>query len=170
MTPPRSASFQQKTAITKKNPVPITWFDERDFHNKCQLFGKTLYYQGDLSYFEAVNKETLKNAFIRLEEMNIILVKRSRNTKILPTIALSPEYVPTRNDQGAIEPKGKLWDLVEHIGKFRREGKNRRDNATVSFRVLRLAEIVGQPSTADVGVMNNLMGRSVKTAQPEAKL
>ncbi|CAG8484079.1 7131_t:CDS:10 [Paraglomus brasilianum] len=170
MAPPMSASLQQKTTISKKNPAPITWFDERDFHNKCQLFGKTLYYQGDLSYFEAVNKETLKNAFIRLEELNIILVKRSRNTKILPTIALSPEYVPTRNAQGAIEPKGKLWDLVEQIGKFRREGKNRRDNATVSFRVLRLAEIVGQPSTADVGVMNNLMGRSVKTAQPEAKL
>jgi hypothetical protein len=169
MTPPKS-TLQQKATIHKKNPPPITWFDERDFHNKCQWFGKTLYYQGDLSYFEAVNKETLRNAFIRLEELNIILVKRSRNSKVLPTIALNSEYIPTRNAQGAIESKGKLWDLVEQIGKFRREGKNRRDNATVSLRVLRLAEIVGQPSTADVGVLNGLMGQSTKAGQSEAKL
>ncbi len=155
---------------TIKNPVPITWFNERDFHNKCQLFGKTLYYQGDLSYFEAINKETLKNAFIKLEEVGLIMVKRSRSTKVMPTIALHPDYVPTRNSEGAIEPKGKLWDLVERIGKFRREGKNRRDNATVSSRVLRLAEMVGTPTTADTVVMTNLMSRPVKAGKPEAKL
>ncbi|GES76797.1 putative acyltransferase [Rhizophagus clarus] len=88
----------------------------------------------------------------------------------MTTIALSPDYIPTRNSDGAIEPRGKLWDLVERIGKFRREGKNRRDNATVSSRVLRLAEIVGAPSTADVVVMTNLMSRPVKAGKPEAKL
>ncbi|CAG8460948.1 9428_t:CDS:10 [Funneliformis caledonium] len=157
-----------KTAA--KESVPITWFNERDFHNKCQLFGKTLYYEGDLSYFEAINKETLKNAFIRLEEVGLIMVKRSRNTKVMPTVALHPDYVPTRNSEGAIETKGKLWDLVERIGKFRREGKNRRDNATVSSRVLRLAEMVGAPTTADVVVMTNLMSRPVKAGKLEAKL
>ncbi|CAI2170937.1 2421_t:CDS:10 [Funneliformis geosporum] len=158
------------TNTATKDPVPITWFNERDFHNKCQLFGKTLYYQGDLSYFEAINKETLKNAFIRLEEVGLIMVKRSRNTKVMPTIALHSDYVPTRNSEGAIETKGKLWDLVERIGKFRREGKNRRDNATVSSRVLRLAEMVGTPTTADVVVMTNLMSRPVKAGKLEAKL
>ncbi|EXX75719.1 hypothetical protein RirG_039440 [Rhizophagus irregularis DAOM 197198w] len=172
MTPTNSP--QPTTTIvnktTSKKPVPIIWFNEQDFHNKCQIFGKTLYYQGDLSYFEAINKETLKNAFIRLEEVGLIMVKRSHNTKVMTTIALSPDYIPTRNSEGAIEPKGKLWDLVERIGKFRREGKNRRDNATVSSRVLRLAEIVGTPTTADVVVMTNLMSRPVKAGKPEAKL
>ncbi len=36
------------------------------------------------------------------------------------------------------KPTGRLWDLCENISKFRREGKNRRDTATVSSRVLRL--------------------------------
>ncbi|CAG8555813.1 6406_t:CDS:10 [Racocetra fulgida] len=154
---PTNSHRRLTTPIVNKNtnnkPVPITWFSERDFQNKCQLFGKTLYYQGDLSYFEAVNKETLKNAFIYLEDAGVIM----------PTIALAPDFVPTRNSDGVIEAKGELWNLVEKIGKFRREGKNRRDNATVSSRVLKLAEMVGTPTTADVDVITNL------TTQPGLK-
>ncbi|CAG8637796.1 8623_t:CDS:2, partial [Cetraspora pellucida] len=171
---PTNTSRQTPNPIINKNtnnkPVPITWFNERDFQNKCQLFGKTLYYQGDLSYFEAVNKETLKNAFILLEDAGVIMVKRSRNVKIQPTIALAPEFVPTRNSDGFIEAKGELWNLVEKIGKFRREGKNRRDNATVSSRVLKLAEMVGTPTTADVDVITNLTSRPSKIGKLEAKL
>ncbi|CAG8613436.1 4831_t:CDS:10, partial [Acaulospora morrowiae] len=154
---------------TTQSSISTTWFYEHDFHNKCQKFGKTLYYQGDLSYFEAVNKETLKNAFLLLENKEIIMVKRSRNSKIQPTIALNVDYIPTRNAEGAIEPRGKLWDLVENIGKFRREGKNRRDNATVSTRVLKLAELVGAPTAADV-VMNNLATKPEMSGRLEAKL
>jgi hypothetical protein len=49
-------------------------------------------------------------------------------------------------------PEGKLWDLCEQIGRFRREGKNRRDTSTVAARVLRLASMTGvlvmaQPKT-----------------------
>ena len=42
-----------------------------------------------------------------------------------------------------IEPRGRLWELCEQIGRFRREGKNRRDTATVANRVLRLASLAG---------------------------
>ena len=42
-------------------------FESSTDHTTSQL-GKTLYHQGDLSYFEAVNKETLKNAYQRFEE------------------------------------------------------------------------------------------------------
>ncbi|CAG8507080.1 11866_t:CDS:10 [Ambispora leptoticha] len=161
MTPPASTT-KRFDKITTHKPIPIVWFNERDLHNKCQLFGKTLYYQGDLSYFEAISKETLKNAFIRYEHMGIIMVKRSQNSKVPTTIALNPDYVPTRNAKGAIEASGKLWNFVEHVGRFRREGKNRRDNMTVSSRVLRLAEMVGMPNTADVEV--------IKAGIPEAKL
>lgn len=34
-----------------------------------------------------------------------------------------------------------LWDFVEHIGKYRREGKHRRDNETTGKRTLRLARM-----------------------------
>ncbi|CAJ0649031.1 560_t:CDS:10 [Entrophospora sp. SA101] len=170
MTPTSNPSQETSITTDTRTTASITWFNESDFHNKCQIFGKTLYYQGDLSYFESINKETLKNAFIKLEDEDIIRVKRSRNTKIMTTVALHPDYVPTRNKEGAIEPKGNLWDLVERIGKFRREGKNRRDNATVSSRVLSLVEKVGTPSTADVAVMAPIMSRPVKIGKPESKL
>ncbi|CAJ0747851.1 21784_t:CDS:10 [Entrophospora sp. SA101] len=166
MTPTSNPSQETSITTDTRTTASITWFNESDFHNKCQIFGKTLYYQGDLSYFESINKETLKNAFIKLEDEDIIRVKRSRNTKIMTTVALHPDYVPTRNKEGAIEPKGNLWDLVERIGKFRREGKNRRDNATVSSRVLSLVEKVGTPSTADVAVMAPIMNLNPTMADP----
>jgi len=49
-------------------------------------------------------------------------------------------------------PHGRLWDLVETIGRFRREGKNRRDNATVAIRVLRLARMVTRWKGGEVKV------------------
>ncbi|KAJ3218193.1 hypothetical protein HDU67_006455 [Dinochytrium kinnereticum] len=40
-------------------------------------------------------------------------------------------------------PDGRLWEMCEQIGRFRREGKNRRDTATVAIRVMRLAKLAG---------------------------
>lgn len=44
---------------------------------------------------------------------------------------------------GDMLPKGRLWDFIEKIAQSRREGKNRRDGATVSTRVLRHVETIG---------------------------
>lgn len=112
--------------------------------------GKTLYHQGDLSYFEAVNKETLKNAWTRFEEEGIILVGKSKNAKVQPKAKLAPEWESRRHPiTGALVPEGRLWDFAEKIAQSRREGKNRRDGATVSTRVLRLTDIIGQALYAD---------------------
>lgn len=106
--------------------------------------GKTLYHQGDLSYFEAVNKETLKNAYNRYEEEGIILISKSRNSRIQPRCKLAPEWTPSRHPTtGLMAPEGRLWDFIEKIAQSRREGKNRRDGATVSTRVLMLTEQLG---------------------------
>ncbi|RCH90268.1 hypothetical protein CU098_003351 [Rhizopus stolonifer] len=115
------------------------WVDSALFSNRTQSLGKTLYYQGDLSYLEAVNKETLSNAFMRYQEQNILLKKRHNSPKPWSEVAISPDYTPERQN-GVLIPRGHLWELVERIGRFRREGKNRRDNATV----LRLADILGE--------------------------
>lgn len=40
--------------------------------------------------------------------------------------------------------QGRLWDFVGRIASSRREGKNRRDGATVSTRVIRLADMLGR--------------------------
>ncbi|KAF9169199.1 hypothetical protein BGX21_010847 [Mortierella sp. AD011] len=127
-------------------PQPY-WIEERVSMEKTQMFGKTLYYQGDLSYFESVNMETLKNGFNRLSDYGIMMVKKATNSKEKTKVALHPDFMPSRGADGRLSCNGTLWDMVEHIGTFRREGKNRRDNATVSSRVLRFAEIVANAPT-----------------------
>ena len=122
-----------------------TWLDSRKTQETAQVLGKTLYHQGDLSYFEAVNKETLKNSFQFFEEEGMILVRKSSSKGTPSAIRLAPECTPERGpEEGAIMPEGRLWDFIEKIAKSRREGKNRRDGATVSSRVIRLADLVGK--------------------------
>ncbi|KAG7005005.1 acyltransferase [Physcia stellaris] len=119
--------------------------DIKQVQDKAQLAGKTLYHQGDLSYFEAVNKETLKNAYQLFEEEGMIIHNKSKDPKIPSTVRLAPEWTPTRDEKtGSIVPQGKLWQFTEMIAQSRREGKNRRDGATVSTRVLALADKVGR--------------------------
>ncbi|KAG0018533.1 hypothetical protein BGZ81_010189 [Podila clonocystis] len=133
----------------------LHWIEERVFMEKTQMFGKTLYYQGDLSYFESVNMETLKNGFSRLADYGILVVKKPTNAKERTKVALHPDFMPSRSADGQVIASGALWDLVEHIGMFRREGKNRRDNATVSSRVLRFAEVVANaPAPVKKGALS----------------
>lgn len=107
--------------------------------------GKTLYHQGDLSYFEAVNKETLKNSYQRFEEEGIIQVVKSRDARVPPRLRVAPEWRPGRDpDTGRLLASGPLWDFTEKIASSRREGKNRRDGATVSTRVVRLTDELGR--------------------------
>ncbi|KAI7887357.1 putative acyltransferase [Lichtheimia hyalospora FSU 10163] len=117
--------------------------DMKVFSNRAQALGKTLYYQGDLNYLEAVNKETLSTAFNRYQEQDIITIQRHATPKSWIEISLTDHYVPERVN-GMLIPQGALWDLADRIGKFRMEGKNRRDSQTVSTRVLRLAEILAE--------------------------
>ncbi|KAK3935658.1 putative glycerol-3-phosphate acyltransferase [Diplogelasinospora grovesii] len=121
------------------------WIQVSKAHNSAQLLGKTLYHQGDLSYFEAVNKETLKNSYTRFEEEGIIQVVKSKDTKIPPRLRLAPEWKPARDSKtGNLIASGRLWDFTEKIASSRREGKNRRDGATVSTRVVKLTDELGR--------------------------
>ncbi|KAI7891829.1 putative acyltransferase [Mucor mucedo] len=137
--------FTLAPSVAGQEPI---WVDSKLFANRTQSLGKTLYYQGDLSYLEAVNKETLSNAFTRYEEQHILLKRRHTTPKTWSEVAVSPAYTPERQN-GILIPRGHLWELVERIGKFRREGKNRRDNATVSTRVLRMADILGEDNAKE---------------------
>ena len=107
--------------------------------------GKTLYHQGDLSYFEAVSKETLRNSYQRFEEEAIIHVVRSKDWREPARLCLAREWRAPRDPAAAnaLVPAGRLWDFTERIASSRREGKNRRDGATVSTRVLRLTDELG---------------------------
>ncbi|OGM42109.1 acyltransferase [Aspergillus bombycis] len=121
------------------------WIDLKKAQDSAQLLGKTLYHQGDLSYFEAVNKETLKNSYQRFAEEGIILVRKGKESRAAPVVKLAPEWTPERDPStGKLLPRGRLWDFTELIAQSRREGKNRRDGATVSSRVLIMTDLVGR--------------------------
>lgn len=109
-------------ALTPPQGQPDMWLGLTQVQDMAQLFGKTLYQQGDLSYFEAVNKETLKNAYQRFEEEGIILVSRSKDAKIQSTMKLAPGWKPSRDEVGGIKAEGRLWDFTESIACSRREG------------------------------------------------
>ncbi|KPV77785.1 uncharacterized protein RHOBADRAFT_48040 [Rhodotorula graminis WP1] len=124
-------------ALTPTTPPPsddepIAWFAEKAFQTSAQLLAKTLFAQGDVSYLEAVNQATLLNAFQRMVDVGVLLTRRGSSG---PLMALHPDWVPRRTEDGTIVPEGRLWEFVERLSRFRREGKNRRDNRTVSTRV-----------------------------------
>ncbi|GAB0132982.1 hypothetical protein EsDP_00001402 [Epichloe bromicola] len=142
------ASWLAAVSLMGLSPPPGTnediWIEQNKAQNSAQLLGKTLYHQGDLSYFEAVNKETLKNSYTRFQDDHIVHVVKSKDPKIPPRLQLDPEWRPSRDPEtGALLAEGKLWDFTEKIASSRREGKNRRDGATVSVRVLRLTDELG---------------------------
>ncbi|KAJ5599743.1 hypothetical protein VI817_000877 [Penicillium citrinum] len=152
-----------------------TWIDMKKSQDSAQLLGKTLYHQGDLSYFEAVNKETLRNSYQRFEEEGIILVAKDKETRAGPSLKLAPEWTPERDpNTGKVLDRGRLWDFTELIAQSRREGKNRRDGATVSSRVLTMSDIVGRQlfynaaAPAPAGVSSRQMRR--KAIATDSKL
>lgn len=72
---------------------------------------------------------------------------KSKDTKVPPRLRLAPEWQPRRDPKkkGELDVVGsKLWAFTEKIASSRREGKNRRDGATVSTRVVRLTDTLGQ--------------------------
>lgn len=184
--PPPEKSKAKDTTATSTTTNANPWLDQKKVQDRAQLLGKTLYHQGDLSYFEAVNKETLKNAYTRFEEDGIVAVSRSRDSRVPPTLRLADDWVPSRDPAtGHILPKGRLWDFAEMISQSRREGKNRRDGKTVVGRVLGLVEKVGaqlfvdgavagstkvleEAKVAEVGVSAKQKGEALERAEEEA--
>lgn len=139
LTPPMDNLEAQKG-----EPV---WLDNKAVQANAQLLGKTLYAQGDLSYLEAVNKETLRNAHNRFQEEGIIEVKKppkGNRTGASEMVRLADDWIPQRNLDGKLKPEGKLWEFCEEISKSRLEGKNRRDGDAVVGRVMRLVETVSE--------------------------
>lgn len=142
------------------------WVDLRQVQNYAQLLGKTLYHQGDLSYFEAVSKESLSKGYSRVEEEGVLVVVRSKDSKVAPRVRLGESWAPSRDADGKIVVQGsKLWELCERISLSRREGKNRRDGSTVQTRVIGLVELVGE----QLWVKARLPGVDVAQVEPEEK-
>lgn len=122
--------------------------EEKTFMERIQLFGQTLFYEGDLVYLEAINKETLKNAVSRMKEFGILVTRQrppapGAKGGSVTMITLHPDWITDFALPGGkapfTRPTGRLWEMAERIGRYRREGKQRRDNASTSNRVLKMA-------------------------------
>lgn len=80
----------------------------------------------------------------------MVHVVKSKDPKVPPRIQLDPSWRPPRDPStGALLPEGRLWEFTEKVAMSRREGKNRRDGATVSGHVLKLADSLGQQMFAE---------------------
>ncbi|KAL5118091.1 hypothetical protein ACEQ8H_003926 [Pleosporales sp. CAS-2024a] len=163
LTPPVSQPSPSSCSSSSSRP----WLELKKVQDRAQLLGKTLYHQGDLSYFEAVNKETLKNAYTRFQDEAIITVTKPSD-KLPALIRLSDEWVPVRGQHCGIIAQGPLWRFAEKISLSRREGKNRRDGATVQHRVLHLADVVGK-QLWEGGVANASLDKEEKTYDKKEK-
>lgn len=94
----------------------LSWIDERVFLARCQFLGKSLYYEGDVSYLESVNIETIKNALKRLKDMGLLMhhvgssapvanVKTVSNSNgSISWIRLDPGWLPQDNLPSVPEP------------------------------------------------------------------
>ena len=174
-----SQDMLREQATPKSRRTTQVLFLKRYADSQSSRLGKTLYHQGDLSYFEAVNKETLKNAFQLFEDEGIVNLHKSKDKKIPSTIKLAKGWTPRRDlATGNIVPEGNLWSFIETIASSRREGKNRRDGATVSTRVLVLADKVGgqlfesaaAPGDVTVDAMRSPKKRRRKEMETKARL
>lgn len=162
----------------------ILWFSAKDFEKKAQLFGKTLYDQGELVYLEAINSATLSQAVTRFEELGLVMRRKSDSIKPISLIALNPECAPRydvllRNNKDAstassdgkgdgvtlLQEEGKLWGMLKHLSSFRREGKERRENL-LGERIMRHV-MNDDPSIIE---MTTLKGDKLPTGGGEARL
>lgn len=167
LTPPHTGA---ESSISSAND---DWVDLRQVQNYAQLLGKTFYHQGDLSYFEAVNKESLSKGYARVEEEGVLEVVRSKETKDPPRVRLDESWAPSRDAQGKLVVDGsKLWELCERISLSRREGKNRRDGETVQTRVVELVDKVGEQmwAKARLPVGGAQIELGIKPKAPRRKL
>lgn len=150
---------QEEGEPASSSSSTIHWYAAKEFESRAQLFGKTMYSQGELSYLEAVSAQTISQAITRYEELGIVVRRKSSAAKPVPLIALDPSYKPrlqqTQQQQGLSEKGtttttttispgggGKLWEFLERLSAFRREGKDRRDAGDVVGE--RLLDVIGR--------------------------
>ncbi|KAJ9613279.1 hypothetical protein H2200_003221 [Cladophialophora chaetospira] len=159
-------------ALAPSTDTSAGWVEMQKAQDMAHFAGRTLYHQGDLSYFEAVNKEALRNSYSRFQEEGIIQVAKATDPKNKPTVRLAPEWRPERDAvSNELKPSGRLWEFIENIAQFRREGKNRRDEAAVSTRVLSLAAKLNQQIFAEeLQIPAEAQPDSVKESRRRSKL
>lgn len=101
------------------------WVSEKVFLSQSQVLGKTLYHQGILVYYEAVNKEMLKNGLNHWYNEGVVIRR--------------PEDGFMSLGKGWCGDEGRrICELSEKIGLYRRLIRVRRDVPLINPRVVKM--------------------------------
>lgn len=135
------------------------WVEEKEFLNKAQALGKTLYHQGHITYYESVNKELLKTSLQQFQEEGIVVKQQSKDRKKPVRISLAHDWIMERStldDEFFIKndliPTGKLYDFSELISESR-------------HKTLRHHDMAVTPKGSDMNLLRqcSTLGRQFKT-------
>lgn len=116
-------------------PVP-----EKPFHSQAQSLAKTLYAEGELTHYEALNKEMLKFAFQHYETRGVL--KRVSDPAKGPCVVLADKWIPPRDASGQIVLSGPLFDFSEEIAKSRNRPLRHGIKQVLNSRILGLTAAV----------------------------
>lgn len=116
-------------------PIP-----ERAFIKRAQSLAKTLYHQGEISYYEAVNTEMLKKAVEHFVVQGLLLRKPTTSPKVF-TLEISAEWIPIK-EGGHFVPDGRLYEYSEEIAKSRNKPLRHGLTAALTPKLLELCNTV----------------------------
>ncbi|ANB11760.1 hypothetical protein AWJ20_4582 [Sugiyamaella lignohabitans] len=112
------------------------------FYNMAQTLAKTLYHEGVIAHYEAVNKEMLKDAFQYFEQQGILIRHVDENRKA--DVSLAQEWIPKVDSKGHFIPSGKLYEFSEAIAMSRNRPLRHSLIPGMTSRVFELLREVGQ--------------------------
>jgi len=101
------------TSLALYSLYPSILIDEKDLVLKIQRLAETLYYLGELSFFESIATDKVQTALLRSLEQRII-EKQVISEKGLTVIKLMPEY--QKNES-------RIAEVPLSVGRFKRVGK-----------------------------------------------
>jgi glycerol-3-phosphate O-acyltransferase len=113
-------------AASLQGLFPNQMVEEAEFIKSIQKFGETLYYEGELNFYESVSKETTKLALTRFYERKVI-VKRVINDRGAAVVHLGDAYA---------KDEAKLIKFSNKIAQYRRKGKYRTAHGTVDTKAI----------------------------------
>lgn len=125
------------------------WFDLKSVQTSAQLLGKTLYAQGLLSHYEAVNRESLQKTYQRVEEEGIIdMSKVLVDNKPVTRVRLCQDWRPRASE--TIQDS-RLWHFCEKISSARMEKRGDGADAEIAARetTLNLVDMAGEQLRRD---------------------
>jgi len=111
---------------------------QKDYYDRARKFAETLYYKGELTFFEAVSNERINLAWNRFEEMGILRKQVLDNGSGIMNLTM--DYHNKEN----------FMNFAEKIGKFRRFGKFRNQKEPNFSKEVRdlSAKIIGNKNAA----------------------